>query len=177
MSYTFICTPEKAWYLKLNTVEQLLEYWQTVFNPRMQKAYDTLDETKEYGKGMHHCDELQMLIGVTTQGQKLSYQEAYEKIVYDHRIGQYKALCAGETIYVNKNFGWNSAEHKTEQFIHKNNFEFPKMEKDRLEIKSFPMGKHFYVFIDGVQLRRNDNLKFNSKQGAEEFAKQYLKGK
>ena len=66
-------------------------------------------------------------------------------------------------------------ENKTEQFVHKTNFEFPIMSKDRLKIEKFPLGRHFYVFIDGVQIRQNENLKFNTYEEALSFAKKYLK--
>lgn len=84
-------------------------------------------------------------------------------------------MCDGNTIYINKNFGWNVADKEIEQFIHKNNFDFPIMKSEKIKIKQFPMGVHFYVFIDGVQLRQKDNLKFDSYQEAFEFAQKYIK--
>lgn len=174
MSYTFIYT-EKKWYLKITTVEQLLVYWENVFNPKMKKALDTIETTREFGKGMQHADEIQAAIGITARVEKLSYKEAYEKIIYNHRISQYQALCEKNEIYINKKMGWNCISHKTEQFVHKTGFEFPQMDLDKLVIKQFPMGKHYYVFIDGVQLRKNENLKFNSYDEAYEFAKNCIK--
>lgn len=175
MSYTFICTPSKSWYLKITSIEQLLDYWNNVFNPRLKQALDTIENTKEYGKGMQHCDKFQMLIGFTAKGKNLTYEDACEKIVYEHRIGQYQALCNGNTVYINKNFGWDIADKEVDQFIHKNNFDFPIMKSEKIKIEQFPMGVHFYVFIDGVQLRQKDNLKFNSYQEAFEFAQKYCK--
>lgn len=174
MSYTFICTPEKYWYLKINTIEQLMEYWNTVFNPKLKEALDTIVQTKEFGKGQNHCNVLQILIELTARKEQITFEEAYEKIVYEYRIGQYQALYNGKTIYINRNMGWNTASKETEQFIHKHNFEFPVMKKDRLKIEQFPMGTHFYVFIDGVQLRKGENLKFDSYEEAYEYANQYL---
>lgn len=175
MSYTFICTPEKEWYLKITKIEDLVEYWTNIFNPRLQRALDTIKNTKEYGRTMNHCDVLQMLIGETARSKHLSFHEAYDDIVYRHRIAQYQALCNDKAIYINKNFGWNALPHEAEQFIHKDSFEFPVMKPDKIQIKQFPMGSHFYVFIDGVQIRQKDNLKFNSYHEAFEFAKTYTK--
>lgn len=175
MSYTFICTPQKEWYLKINTIEQLLDYWKNVFNPRLLKAIESMDETREFGKGMYHADAFQSLIGLTSRGENITYQEAYEYITTNHRIGQYQALCDGKTIYINKNFGWNIDKKEVEQFIHKNNLDFPVMKSDKLKIEQFPMGTHYYVFIDGVQLRKDDNLKFNSYQEAYDYAQTYIK--
>lgn len=174
MSYTFICTKEKEWYLKISSCEQLIEYWNHVFEPKLKHAFDTVCDTKEFGCGIQHCDVLQSLIGITARCECLSMRAAYEKILYMHKIGQYQALCNGKTLYINKKLGWNASPKDTEQFVHKNSFEFPIMEKERIKIEEFPVGKHFYIFIDGVQLRKNENLKFDSKQEALKFAQEYL---
>lgn len=175
MSYTFICTPEKEWWLKITKIEDLLDYWNEVFNPRLKQALDTIRETKEFGRSMQHADIFQLLIGMTANGEHTSWDESYEKIIYDTRIAQYQSLLNNNAVYINKKFGWNSEEKVTVQFIHKSNFEFPIMEKDRLKIKQFPMGNHYYAFIDGVQLRKDENLKFNSYDEAYNFAQQYIK--
>ena len=175
MSYTFICTSDKEWYLKITSIEQLLDYWNNVFNSKMRLALDTIIDTKEFGKGFKHCDKLQAMIGFMARGEKLTYEEAHDKIVYDVRIAQYQALYDGKTVYINKKMGWNSAPKKTEQFVHKSEFEFPVMKSDRLDIKQFPLGKHYYVFIDGVQLWHEGEVKFDTYEEAFDFARQYLK--
>lgn len=175
MSYTFICTPQKEWWLKITTIEQLLDYWESVFNPRLKQAVDTIRDTKEYGRTMQHCDIFHALIGTTAKGENLTYEDAYEKIVYQHRIAQYQALYNGNTIYINKNFGWNISQKTVEQFVHKNNLDFPVMRADKIKIEKFPFGTHYYVFIDGVQLRKEENLKFNTYEEAYSFAKNYIK--
>lgn len=174
MSYTFICTPEKEWYLKIYTIDQLLVYWQNIFDTKLKQAFDTIRDTKEYGRGIKHCDTYQMLIGLTARSQRLSFREAYDKIVYECRINQYQALNKGKIIFINKNLGWNTEEKVVDQFIHKSELIFPDMTVDKIKIEQFPMGSHFYVYIDGVQLRENDNLKFDSYQEAYDCAKSYV---
>lgn len=175
MSYTFICTKENTWWLKITTIEQLMQYWNEVFNPKLKEAFETIKETKEFGRGMKHCTNIQAAIGFMSRGEKISYEEAYEKILYDTRIAQYQAIDKGDNIFINKKLGWNSENKETEQFVHKQSFEFPVMKKDKLKIERFPLGRHYYVFIDGVQIRQNENLKFNSYEEAERFASKYIK--
>lgn len=43
--FTFICTPDKHWFLKITTIEELLEYWK-IFNSTVQEALDTISEPK-----------------------------------------------------------------------------------------------------------------------------------
>ena len=175
MSYTFICTENNEWWLKISTVEQLLEYWNNIFNPKIKEALDGIRKTKEFGRGLNHCDAIQAAIGFMARGEKLSYEEAYEKILFDTRIAQYKAIDNGDTVYINKKLGWNTDFKVVEQFVHKQKFEFPVMKKDKIKIEKFPLGNHYYVFIDGVQLRQGENLKFNSYKEAEDFANKYIK--
>lgn len=53
--------------------------------------------------------------------------------------------------------------------------EFPIMKKEKIKITKFPMGNHFYVYIDGVQIRRGKDLKFNTYKTAYDFALKYVK--
>lgn len=175
MSYTFICTKDKEWWLRINTVEQLTQYWNEEFNEKLEQAFKGMVETKEFGKGMKHCDEIQAAIGFMSRGEKISYEEAYKKILFDTRKAQYKIISSGGTIYINKKLGWNSEFKEVEQFIHKQTFEFPVMKREKLKIEKFPLGNHYYVFIDGVQIKQDKNLKFNSYKEAEEFADKYIK--
>lgn len=175
MSHTFVCTKEKEWYLKISSVEELLEYWNNVFNPTMEEALATLPQTREFGRGMNHCNTLQLLIGQTARGELVSNEEAYQIIASDMKIAQYQAILNGDTVFVNKKMGWNAFPKEVEQFVQKQTFDFPIMKKDKLKIEQFPLGTHYYVFIDGVQLRKEENLKFQSYEEAYEFAQQYLK--
>lgn len=175
MSYTFICTPEKEWYLKIKNIEELLDYWNIVFNPKMEQALLTINNTKEFGKGNKHCNEYQMMIGLKSKNCHKLYEDVYKDIIYDVRKQQYQALIKDGTIYINKEMGWNSEPKITEQFIHKNTIEFPIMKKEKIKITKFPMGNHFYVYIDGVQIRRGKDLKFNTYETAYDFALKYVK--
>lgn len=173
--FTFICTPDKHWFLKITTIEELLEYWK-VFNNTVQEALDTINQTKEFGKGMYHATYLQSVIGVRARAEKQSYKEAFEDITFDTRKSQYQALLEHSAIYINHNMGWSIDDNRqTEQFIHKSEFQFPRMKNEFLKIEKFPLGQHYYVFIDGVQLRKDANLKFDTYDEAAAFAQNYLK--
>lgn len=174
MKYKFICDEQYGWYTEIREIEQLLNYWKDIFNPKLQTALQTIKDTKEYGMGTQHCDSLQLLIGAHARGNKISNQQSHESITYDYRLAQYKALCTYGCIYINKNMGWNIEPKLVTQFIYKDNIEFPIMKADRIKIEQFPLGKHYYVFIDGIQLRNKEQLKFNSYSEAFEYAQQYI---
>lgn len=175
MSYTFICTKDNEWYLKISNIEQLLDYWNTIFNPKLKNAIETILDTKEWGKGVGHCDNLQMLIGFKAKSNHMTYEEAFEEITHDTRIAQYQALSNNKNIYINSKMGWNTEQKEVDQFVHKKDMNFPVMKSEKIKIKQFPMGTHYYVYIDGVQLRKGDKLKFNSYDEAYNYAKSYVK--
>lgn len=133
--FTFICTPDKHWFLKITTIEELLEYWK-VFNNIIHEALDTINQTKEFGKGMYHATYLQSVIGVRARARKQSYKEAFEDITLDTRKSQYQALLEHSAVYVNRNMSWSiDDDRQTEQFIHKSEFQFPLMSNSIVQLK------------------------------------------
>lgn len=93
MSHTFVYTSDHQWLLKISTINELLLYWDNIFNPTLHKAFENINQTKEFGQGLNHADCLQTLIGLTAKSENISLTEAYENIIYNNRIHQYQALC------------------------------------------------------------------------------------
>lgn len=174
MSYTFVCTPHKEWYLKISTLEDLLAYWKTIFNPQIKEAYETMLETKEFGCGMNHSTALQTAIGLTARGEGISLKAAYEKLEHDNKINQYQAICNNNVVFINNKLGWTTEQREAEQFVHKVEMKFPVMKLEKIEVKQFPMGKHYYAFVDGVQLKQGERVKFDSYKEAFNFAKEFV---
>lgn len=48
------------------------------------------------------------------------------------------------------------------------------MKLEKIEVKQFPMGKHYYAFVDGVQLKQGERVKFDSYKEAFNFAKEFV---
>lgn len=175
MSYTFVYS-EGAWYLKISDLEGLQQYWEE-FSKKIQQETSTIIETKEYGHGMNHATAIQMAIVMKARnvGDFVSNEEASHDILCDTRKMQYQAVISGRDVYVNRNFGWNAVPKKAEQFVHKSEFSFPRMLDNLVKIEKFPMGQHYYLFIDGVQIRRNEEeLKFDSYDEARAYADKYV---
>lgn len=174
MKFKFILTKENEWLLKIESIESLIEYWNE-FSKALKEACETLKDTKEFGNNkIKHCNNLQNLIGSYARLNFISYENAYEEILFDTKITQYKTFVEHKEIYVNRNFGWNWEKKESVQFSHKNEFVFPVFKKERIKIEKFPLGKHFYVYIDGVQIKENDKIKWNTYEEAEKIAKKYI---
>ena len=180
MSYTFIYTSKDGWWLKITDIEQLNNYWNEVFNPRIQKELEQMKYTRRYGKepfekGPYHSTQIQFAIGYRSLYEEPDYFNSANDIMYDTRKAQFKALSNNGVIYINKNLGWNTGPYTAEQFVHKNDLVFPSI-FGKIKIEQFPDGSHYYTYIDDVQLKFNDGspAKFNTYKEANEFAEKVM---
>lgn len=188
MTFTFICTSDKSWYLRINDLETLIEYWE-YFSNYIYKAAESVKDTREFGYKMgRHANEIEMALGFHARSHNETLKDAADDMLISVKKEQYKSISSGNIVLVNKKYGWKTitneeAETKfsAEEFIHKNTLEFPKMQSDKIEIKRFPLGDHYYIYIDGVELREpgtNKNrglIKFYTEQEAREYAEEFIK--
>lgn len=173
MNFTFIYNKNDGWLLKITTLEQLLEYWK-YFDEIMEQAIVSMKETKEFGNKYRHANDIEALIGSFSSLRFSTYEDTKNSILLDLRKAQYNSFVEDKVIYINKNHGWNSIEKDVEQFVHKNIIEFPKSLKNgKINIKKFPLGNHYYLYIDDIQIRDGNKLKWNTYEEAENFAKKY----
>ena len=77
-------------------------------------------------------------------------------------------------VFINDKLGWATEQREAEQFVHKVEMKFPVMKLEKIEVKQFPMGKHYYAFVDGVQLKQGERVKFDSYKEAFNFAKEFV---
>lgn len=103
---TFIQDSKSNWYLEIATIDQLKAYWINIFNEKFREAYETLEQTKEFGDGHTTCNTLQAMIGYKAKGSGISYHKAYETIGLDIKVSQYKHLLNNEIIYITPELSW-----------------------------------------------------------------------
>lgn len=175
MSYTFVYNQKDGWWLKITKIEELMSYWEHYTN-MFEESVARLPQTKEFGRGMQHANNIDTLIGFYAKSHKILFEDAKTEILCDIKKEQYKALNEKGVIYINKKHGWNSVVRETEQFVHRNELVFPDFQKGKIKIERFPLGNHYYVFLDDVQLRDGDKLKWNSPEEANEFAEKVRGG-
>ena len=171
MSYTFVYNKKDGWWLKITTLEDLMAYWEK-YDDVLGKSETKLPQTKEFGRGMLHANEVDTVLGLHARNGNLSISEAKISLLTEIKQAQYRAVCKGNTIYINQNGGWNDIPRTTEQFVHKSTLVFPDFKRGEIKIEKFPLGSHFYLFIDGVQIKNGEQVKWNTYQDAEQYAKQ-----
>lgn len=173
MSYSFVFNKKDGWWLKITTIEQLMEYWNE-YNSILDTSLSHIRQTKEFGRGMEHADAIDMLLGFYAKAHKLSFDDAKNALLSDLRKSQYRALNDYGCIYVNSKHGWNYVDRPTEQFVCKNELIFPNFQTGKVKIEKFPLGNHFYIYVDGIQIRDGDTVKWNTIEDAKEFCRNRL---
>ena len=174
MSYTFVYNKKDGWWLKISSLRELMIYWET-YTDLFEKSLEKLPKTKEFGCGMEHADTIDTMIGFYARAHKITFEEAKTDLLCDIKKEQYKALNENGFIFINRKHGWIAVDRETEQFVHRRNLVFPDVKNGKIKIEKFPLGNHYYVFVDDIQLRNGDTLKWNTPEEAKEFVDNFIK--
>lgn len=174
MSYTFVYNKKDGWWLKISSLRELMIYWET-YTDLFEKSLEKLPKTKEFGCGMEHADTIDTMIGFYARSHKITFEEAKTDLLCYIKKEQYKALNENGFIFINRKHGWNAVDRETEQFVHRRNLVFPDVKNGKIKIEKFPLGNHYYVFVDDIQLRNGDTLKWNTPEEAKEFVDNFIK--
>ena len=57
-------------------------------------------------------------------------------------------------------------KHLKNGFVRRKELVFPNFKRDEIRIKKFPNGEHYYAYIDDMQVRDGDTLKWNTYEEA-----------
>ena len=71
-------------------------------------------------------------------------------------------------IYINRVGGYHGyyKDSKENGFVRRKELVFPDFKKDEIRIKKFSNGEHYYAYIDDMQVRDGDTLKWNTYEEA-----------
>lgn len=171
--YTFI-KHNGGWWLKISTFE---EYFNAkIFeNEKWEEAADQLGDYRR-DKPFHFTNAIASLIydfrcPRTGHGIIQETQSLIEEI----SSNQLKMLQKYGEIYINKNGGYCfgitfDEKIETEEMI------YPDDDSYHVDIKKWPYGSHYYLYINGKQIKDDfGNMKWNTYERAKELAEEYIK--
>lgn len=171
MDYVFVFKDD-GWWLKINSAEQLFNYHDKTESVWSSEFYNLIT-SKEYGSGMNHATPIAATIGLYGANRKMTPIEA----TMDFRgtvIGnQLDALLKYGEIYINRKGGYHfkyEGDKLYTQFIRRKELIFPDFKKDEIRVKQFPGGEHFYAYIDDLEVRDGDIIKWNTYEEAYNMA-------
>lgn len=175
MKYTFVYK-NNCWWLKITTIQQLIEYDEHEL-PKWYSAFSNLMNSKEFGNGMEHANELAFVIGMRSERKQISSMKATADLKAQKFSAQMDCLIKGQSIYINRKGGWHPVDKNIKDYTEwytSDSLIYPQFKKSELRIKKFPGGIHYYAYIGDLQLRDNDTIKWNTYEEAYDYAKQFL---
>ena len=190
MSYTFVLK-NGGWWLKISSLEELVDYYKTTKGTnKWWNVIDNYIQGKEFNEykrkrslisntHMPHEKEANLAQAVVYHAANNNQNiiEAIMELSGTIASNQMRDLQERGAIYINRLGGYHgdSTQEKL-PFIHRDKLVFPNFQEKEIRVKQFPNGEHWYAYIDDVQVRDGDTLKWNTYKEAYTQAKKYIDG-
>lgn len=172
MKYRFVLI-DNGWWLKISTIEELKEYWkQTALKSPFASGLRSFLNCREFGKPINgesirpHVNTAGLAIGLYSHNREISPLCAAVELETSMYQNQANEIIKGNDVYFNRNGGYHSGKDKIDQWYDSDKLVFPDFCVNQIKIEKFPMGKHYYAFIDSMQVRDGDILKWDTYEEA-----------
>ena len=178
MKFRFVLKDEgtrnQGWWLKVSTVEEYFNYKDALGfgDPLVQGFYDYVTQTANN----NHLSDVAAFLEIYAKNRGISIIEASNQLAIERDYIKFDLLAKGYNLYFNRVGGWNYGKNEFTQWVDKDELVFPDFKKNEIKIKQFTDGKHFYAYIDNMQVRDGDTLKWNTYEEAYNKALQVLGG-
>ena len=170
-------TKNQGWWLKITTFEELSSYWEKTSDKWSMVLENYLKDKTFHPKLITHGPHLKYMpltMAVVLQGERSGQNHISKAIVNyasNHHLNMYNALQEYGAIYINKNGGWHMDMNQTsDAFVYRSDLVFPSYTKNSIKVLQFPNGDHFYAYLDDMQVRDGNKLKWNTYKDAYEYA-------
>lgn len=189
MSYTFVLK-NGGWWLKISSFEDLINYYKNTKNStKWWNVVDNYIQGKEFNEykrktslrltnqHMPHEKEafLTQAVVLHASNNHQNIMEAISEYCGSIASNQKRDLQECGVIYINRFGGYHGDSSKEKlPFVHREKMIFPDFKENEIRIKQFPKGTHWYAYIDDVQVRDGDTLKWNTYEEAYKIAKSYI---
>ena len=180
---------ETGWWLKIQNVDELLDYYNQIDKTRFKhvlenyiygKEWNDYHEEMQNKEHARHWKEAALTDAVVRFGSHHDYNiiesiSNFSKMIIEQQLDMLeKTGC----IYINRNGGYHGKTTKPAKgFIYREKLMFPEYQKEDIRILQFPNGKHYYAYIDDLEVREGDNIKWNTYEEAYQKALSHLTSK
>ena len=161
-------TINQGWWLKISTFEQLHDYYEKVESNLVAKTFKDYLTCREFGKPEegpvkpHLKLSSTMYLGLYSANRKIGPIEGLMQIQNKKLTHQIQFLSEGYNIYFNRGGGWHFGKNDYSDWYDCDEIIFPEFKKERIRIEKFPMGEHYYAYIDDLQVRDGNILKWDT---------------
>ena len=174
MKYRFVYK-NGGWWLKISSIEELVDYMEkTKLKNPIAQGFRSVLNSKEYGYGIDHVNNTGYLIGLRAENNHMSLIESAFSLALETDNAKIEELNKGNNLYFNRCGGWHYGKNDYTQWCDKDKLIFPNFKTNQIKIEQFPNGEHFYAYVDSMQVRDGDTLKWNTYEEAYNQALQYV---
>lgn len=187
MEYLFVLSADGGWWLKINTVDQLVDYHQKTDAKRYENALrnyfhgkypkDLIEETAKSGNpedvvALYSNRDFMYMQAALMKAQDTggTILDGFSMLRMEAGLSELKELREFGAVYFNV-AGGHTFKLKYTQFCRRKELIFPSFSEADIRIKKFSQGgSHWYAYIGDVQLKNGEKEKWNSYEAAKEFA-------
>lgn len=175
-------TKNQGWWLKITTFEELSSYWEQTDEKWTMVLENYLKDKSFHPELVTHGPHLKYMpltMAVVLYGERHGQNHIAPAIAHyasQQNLNMYNALREYGTIYINKNGGWHMAtDQKSDAFVYRSDLVFPSYTQNNIKVLQFPNGDHWYAYLDDMQVRDGDVLKWDTYDEAYENAKGFIR--
>ena len=174
MKYRFIFK-NGGWWLKISSVEELTEYDKktALRNPIARGFLNSIHTEIFHTKGIEPTTAGD-LIKLRAENSDMSLFQSACSFTIQSDSAKITQLMKGYSLYFNRDGGWHYGKNDYTQWCDRDKLIWPDFKIDQIKIEKFPNGEHFYAYIDSMQVRDGDTLKWNTYEEAYNQALQYV---
>ena len=173
----------KGWWLKIQTVEELVEYFKEVNPTRYGNVFENYIYGKEFNaksvEHMPHHKEANLTYGIVMQAERngqtiLQGIQSFQLEVALRCLDDIREYGA---IYFNRVGGRTFHYEPTNvqyAFVRRKQLVWPDFKHGDIRVKQFSGGEHFYAYVDDVQVRDGSTCKWDTYSAAYNHALSYI---
>lgn len=179
-------TDGAAWWLKIESAAQLLEYL-ALSDGRYGRAYENWLRDSDFhpdqtGHGPHPGEaQLAALAHYYSLNRDLDVVSGIMNLKAETDGAMLRAIGCSGCVFVNCNGGWNTGRNGMPYGRYEGDFArldkpaWPSFGEADIRLSKFPGGEHWYARIGPIEVRNGDGgLRFQSREEARATAKEYL---
>lgn len=182
MEYLFVLkdkgTSNQGWWLKITDAEQLIDYIENTDFHADQIIQNYLEGKEFNSESNKHWPypeyySLTQAIVLFSQSKHLNIFDGIRLFRQELAFTQLHTIrqCGG--IYINRKGGYHAINDSDKEygFVRRKHLVFPSFKLNDIRIKKFEGGNHYYAYIDDMQVRDDNTVKWNTYEEAYNFAK------
>lgn len=186
MEYLFVYA-DNGWWLKLDTIEGLIDYHQKTDGSRYENAMEmylhkelpenNLEKLPLEERVQMMCSrDFKYLQAAVMQAEKGNGTiiDGFRWLNMEIGMSQLRIIQQYGAVFINP-VGGHTFDVKYDQFCRRKELVFPDFKKSDIRIKRYQEGTHFYAFIGDMQVRDGESLKWNTREQAYQKALTVIK--